>query len=737
MITTDNLLSKLNPPQREAVEQTEGPLLVLAGAGSGKTRVITYRIAHLLSLGVQPQNILAVTFTNKAAGEMAKRIGALAGRRGQMVWVSTFHSFCARFLRNEIEKIGGNKNFVIYDDHDQKNLIKQGLEQQGVDDNKFKPAVILEAISRAKDDLLDAASYRIYALANNDPFRQLVAELYLGYEKKLRQSNALDFGDLLMKTVQILKEKKEVLEMYQQRFQYLLIDEYQDTNQAQYILTKYLAASHKNICVVGDDDQSIYSWRGANIRNILEFEKDYHHVKVVKLEQNYRSTATILETAWKVIANNRYRKEKKLWTENPPGEKIDWLELPSGEDEANYIAGEIERLSLATKSYSSFAIFYRTNAQSRFLEESLRRCRIPYQIVGNVRFYDRAEIKDILCYLRVLVNPDDSLSLKRIINLPARGISKITVEFLEKISLAENISLFQVISQIPLNPPLLKGEEELPSWEKIKFLTPKAVKALINFRQMINSFGSAKTELTVKEVTKLILETTGYKRRLEEEKSADSQDRLQNIDELISAMTEFEERSEDKSLLAFLEQIALVSSIDTWEESKDYVTLMTLHLAKGLEFPVVFITGLEEGLFPHGESNYSPADLEEERRLCYVGMTRAKEKLYLTSTASRRLYGQIRWNLPSRFIAEAGISTEESRGENSGEGLRFDPARKESVEQNAEDSFKIGQRVEHEKFGQGKIIDSSGCGDDLKVVVMFSNGQWKKLLVKYANLRKI
>jgi len=712
---SNDILNNLNPPQREAVEHIQGPLLILAGAGSGKTRVITHRIAYLIEKGISPWNILAVTFTNKAAGEMRERVDRLVGGKGKSVWISTFHSFAARLLREEIDKIGGNRHFVIYDEMDQLNLIKECMKGLDIDEKRFKITVAQALINRAKDNLVDADSFTIYAQASNDQFRKTVADIYQLYQKKLKENSALDFGDLLTEAVRLFKEKKEALEKYQERFQYVMVDEYQDTNHAQYLLTKLLASKHKNICVVGDDDQSIYSFRGADLRNILHFEKDYKDVKVMKLEQNYRSTKNILNTAWKVVKNNRYRKEKKLWTNRKDGMPIEYAQLDNEIDEANLVAEEIIRLMEEGHNLRDFAVFYRTNAQSRVLEDAFRKAKINYAIVGGVRFYERKEIKDILSYLKVIVNPLDSLNLKRILNIPHRGIGKRTLSYLEEYAHRYHKSLFETLTKV----------------REIKAVPSRLSSRIEDFINLIVELREKSRNLTAKELTRLVIETTGYLSELASEDTAEAQSRIENVKELVSAVGEFEEQSEDKTVEAFLEQISLITDIDTWDEGKDKATLMTLHLAKGLEFPVVFITGLEEGLFPHADALYDQAEMEEERRLCYVGMTRAKERLYLTSANQRRLYGHWRWNTSSRFVVEAGLLGEKT-------GLLKEEISQSSLfSQPQADEWQVGSWVRHEEFGLGRILERSGSGDDTKIIVLFENGQWKKLLVKYAPIERV
>ncbi|MFH1368982.1 MAG: UvrD-helicase domain-containing protein [Elusimicrobiota bacterium] len=712
----DPILDKLNPAQRDAMLHTEGPLIIFAGAGTGKTRVITHRIAYLLSQDVKPWNVLAVTFTNKAAEEMRRRVDALAPGQGRSVWISTFHSFGAKFLRVEAKHLGIDPSFLIYDDADQKNLLRDCVRELNLDEKKFKPSRLIEIISRAKDELLDADSYGIHSLASGDHFRQVVATIYGLYQKKIERSGALDFGDLLMLSVTALRENETLREKYQERFKYLLIDEYQDTNHAQYMLTKYLAGKYKNICVVGDDDQSIYSWRGADIRNILEFERDYPGCRMVKLEQNYRSTKNILDSAWNVIKNNQDRVEKKLWTESESGEKIKSFESLNELEEAQRVTDEITRgLETGSRRNSDYAVFYRTNAQSRVLEDAMRRNGLPYAIVGTVRFYDRAEVKDIMAYMRLVHNPNDSVSLKRVVNVPHRGIGKTSMEVLGKYATEKGISLWEAVKNL--------HAADVPTGAK---------RGLAEFRKIIDETRENKDATTVKKIAMEILERTGYIKELETEDTTEARSRIENLQELISAIDEFETRSPDKTLAGYLTQVALVSDLDSWSDDNDKVTLMTLHLAKGLEFRTVFITGLEEGLFPIGEAAFDREELEEERRLMYVGMTRAKENLFLSWAAERKIFGKSRWNMRSRFMEEAKPVREEGiTREQVYDGSRA------VMEDYGGGDFPLGCKVKHQKFGEGKVIERSGSGDELKLVVLFDTGQWKKLLVRMANLEKI
>ncbi|MCL1971699.1 MAG: UvrD-helicase domain-containing protein [Endomicrobia bacterium] len=742
------LTEKLNQSQKDAVLCTEGPLIIFAGAGTGKTRVITHRIAYLLSRGVPPWSILAVTFTNKAAAEMKKRISAIFPD-GANVLTSTFHSFCAYFLRVEASKINLSPDFLIYDFSDQKNVIKDCIKELNLDEKKFKPSTIADRISRAKDDLKFPSDMAADAEHIGDFFGTAIAKVYQLYQKKLEMAQALDFGDLIMRTVTALQQYPALLDHYQQRFKYILVDEYQDTNHAQYMLAKLLAEKHHNICVVGDDDQSVYSWRGADITNILDFEKDYPEAKSVKLEQNYRSTPKILTTAWQVVKHNIGRVEKKIWTENPDSGSVSVVKNDNENDEATRVV-DIIALNTQDGKYklSDFAVFYRTNAQSRAFEDAFRRAGMPYAVIGTLRFYDRAEIKDIMAYLKLIHNPNDNVSLKRIINIPRRGIGKISIENLEKEAVKRGLSIWQTIP-FAAEAGLNKG----------------AISAFSSFVTLIKGFISLKENESVKYIAEKVITHSGYLKELETEDTAEAKSKIENIQELISAIDDFEHRSPDKTLSGYLTQIALVSDIDTLDESQGKVTLMTLHLAKGLEFENVFVCGLEEGLFPIGESAFNPEELEEERRLMYVGMTRAKKHLYLCWASERTVYGKTRWNMPSRFIAEAGFKDEFAEREPKGqspfnknnfgskkakysykddESYDYIPSDDEIIKDEplytptADNSpFKIGDIVSHAVFGKGKIIEKSGVGDDLKLVVLFENGQWKKLLAKVANLTAI
>lgn len=630
------LLSGLNKEQKEAVLHDEGPLLILAGAGSGKTRVLTHRIAYLIKHNdVFPSNILAITFTNKAAREMRERIDGLIGDLSNDMWVGTFHSICIRILRRDIEKLGYDKSFVIYDTNDQQVVIKECLKELNINDKNFPPKSVLETIGKQKDELIDATHFeKLYA---SDFRLGKIAKIYKLYEKKLKNNNALDFDDIIMNTIKLFDQYPEVLNFYQRRFRYVLVDEYQDTNTAQYTLVRKLSEAYKNLCVVGDDDQSIYGWRGANIRNILDFEKDFKGCKTVKLEQNYRSTQNILDAANNVISNNSGRKCKRLWTENQGGSKIVLCENENEHEEALYTAREIQKLTNdEDRKYKDFAVLYRINAQSRVLEEMFMREGIPYKIIGGQKFYDRKEIKDIIAYLRLIQNPADNVSLKRVINVPKRGIGDATVEAAENIAIESGMSLFSVIS----------NSEECPTLRR-------AAQKLDNFSTMILKLRTMKENMSISNLLDMVIEDTGILREYEAEDTVEAQSRIENIKELKSVAMEFEKQNEENNLEEFLANISLVSDLDNLEEEQDYVVLMTMHSAKGLEFPVVFIPGMEEGVFPgYRAMTEGPEQLEEERRLCYVGITRAREKLYLSNARFRTLFGNSSYNKPSRFISE-------------------------------------------------------------------------------------
>ncbi len=643
-----DLLKGLNKEQQLAVKHTDGPLLVLAGAGSGKTSVLTRRIAYIIeNKGVYPSNLLAITFTNKAAREMRERVENIIGDSANGMWISTFHSCCVRILRRYIDRLDYDTNFVIFDPSDQQTLIKDCIKQLNLNEKNHPPKQVLHTIGRAKDELTDAESF---LKINEFDFRlSQIAKIYELYQKRLKQNNALDFDDIIMLTIKLLSENTDVLEYYQNKFKYIMVDEYQDTNTAQYFLITLLAGGHKNLCVVGDSDQSIYEWRGANIRNILDFEKEFPQAVLIKLEQNYRSTKNILNAANSVIQNNIERKEKALWTNNDKGEQLVWYEAENEHDEARFISGIIDSMSKGDKNFKDFAVLYRMNAQSRVIEDSFMKKGIPYKIVGGHKFYDRKEIKDIIAYLRVLQNPHDNISLKRIINVPRRGIGKTTVEKLEILAYEQDVSMYAV----------LRRAEELP---ELKTASGK----LERFTTLIGKLAAFKDVKALPEFVEMVIDQSGLKKELEQEDSVEARTRIENIEEFLSVVIEFINREapvqslneeddayiEEKTLEGFLAHISLVADIDEVDSEGNNVMLMTLHSAKGLEFPIVFMTGMEEGVFPGFRSMESEQELEESRRLCYVGITRAKEKLFITSAQARMIFGKTNYQRPSRFIRE-------------------------------------------------------------------------------------
>lgn len=705
-----DFLKDLNPAQREAVCHINGPLLILAGAGSGKTRVIAYRIAYLIEeVGVPPHNIMAITFTNKAAGEMKERVDNLVSGKGVDIWVSTFHSACVRILRREIEKLGYNKNFAILDVQDQFSLIRECLKELDINEKQFPERNVSSVIGSAKDRLLTPLDFE--REAGGDFRKSKIAEIYKLYQKKLKENNSLDFDDLIMKTVEIFTLFPDVLRFYQNRFLYIMVDEYQDTNFAQYKLVSLLAEKHRNLCVVGDDDQSIYRWRGADIKNILEFERDYPDARVIKLEQNYRSTQIILDAANRVISNNFNRKEKELWTQKGKGEKIKVFCASDEHHEARFIAGEIMNLAGGEYNFKDFAVLYRTNAQSRVIEDIFMKMGLPYRIVGGLRFYERKEIKDITAYLRVISNPMDNISLLRIMNVPKRGIGMSTRDKLLDYSNREGLSLFQIIER----------PEEVPD------LGSRAVKNLQEFYNLMGSLIGLKEKMMVSDLIIEVLERTGYIKELEEENTAESRSRIENLKEFISVALEFQQVNPDQGLEEFLAHISLVTDIDSMKEDENSVVLMTLHSAKGLEFPVVFISGMEEGIFPHSRSFLDEEELEEERRLCYVGITRAQERLYLTHAWQRNLYGNITYNSPSRFLDEIPLNLMEKIGE----------GELESEEEGYAVDFSPGEVVVHERWGRGRVIDVRGKGIDQELSVDFGTYGIKHLLLRYAPIMRV
>ncbi len=736
----DAILADLNHRQEEAVLHTDGPLLVLAGAGSGKTRVITRRIAYLIGCcGVPPWNILAVTFTNKAADEMKRRVADLLdqawpepGRRdGLSVWVGTFHSTCVRVLRKHGGAIGLRSSFVIYDEGDQLSLMRDCLRALGLSERAVNPRAVLTRISRAKNELLSPEEY---ALVANDQMEERTARLYRMYQERLEGLQALDFDDLLMGAVLLFERHPEVLAAYQDLWRYIMVDEYQDTNHAQYRLIHLLASTHGNLCVVGDDDQSIYKWRGADLNNILDFERDHPGCAVIRLEQNYRSTQRILDAAGGVVARNIGRKGKVLWTENEEGDPIVLYRCLDEVDEGLFAVGTI-RSQVADEGsrYDGYAIFYRTNAQSRVLEEALRQALIPYVIVGGLRFYERKEVKDLLAYLRWVVNPADLVSFKRIVNAPARGIGPAAVAKLELLAIQDKTTIWEACQRAVAE----------------KLLTPKQRAAMEGLLRLIEEARAKSGVVPLPDLIADLISTSGYAGELQDEGTPEAQSRLENLKELVTAAQEFVEHTEEGGLQAFLDSVALIGDIDEYAEGRGAVTLMTLHMAKGLEFPTVFMVGMEEGIFPHAYALSDERELEEERRLCYVGMTRAKHRLYLTSARQRRLYGSRSFNLPSRFLDEIPAEVLEirdrwaSQGDRAwlpGEGVaafgRGDPPGRPYSDEAFVDRLYPGARVRHPDFGIGVIRERTGSGDNLKVVVKFNGVGEKKLLVKYAQLEQ-
>lgn len=721
------IYNELNPQQREAVEHTEGPLLILAGAGSGKTKVIIHRISHLIKKGhAFPENILALTFTNKAADEMRNRVEKIISLNGlnslSSCWISTFHSACVRILRRDIDKLGFGRDFVIYDANDSLSLLKGCMKEINISDDLYPPKSVGGRISNLKSELIEKVQNP------EDKTQEVIGSIYALYQKRLKENNALDFDDLLMKTILLLEGEPDVLKNYKDRFKYLMVDEYQDTNHAQYRLVQILSAGHRNICVVGDDDQCIYQWRGATIRNIMEFERDYPDTKVVKLEENYRSTQNILNAAWAVVSRNLYRKGKKLWTKKSGGEKIFYYRASSEINEADFITSKIKELCREGRiSYSDVAIFYRTNAQSRVLEDSLRREGIPYKIYGGLKFFERKEVKDILAYLRIVINPSDSISLKRIINVPVRGIGNATVEKIEGFAKSRGVNLIEAVKELRVQG--FKGSRG------------QGVEAFYNILKKLEALVVADS---TSEVIKKTLEISGYLEALKNEKTDEAEDRIENLKELITAAEEYEERSGDKGIAGFLDQAALISDADAVSDTSGSVSLMTLHISKGLEFPAVFITGMEGRIFPHIKSIDSEKEMEEERRLCYVGITRAKERLFLTNAERRRIYGQEMYNPPSEFIddiprelmsygAEARRQITEDRRlvtDGRGENNSLTPQLT-----NSSTPFSVGSKVIHPQFGNGIILQREGRGENSKLTIFFRNAGKKKLALKYTHLK--
>lgn len=733
--TTNELLAGLNKEQQEAVKHTEGPLLIMAGAGSGKTRVLTHRIAYLLEeKGVAPRNILAITFTNKAAREMRERVMRLVGPEAEYMWVSTFHSMCVRILRRDIDRIGYNRNFTILDSADQLSVVKQVLKNIDLDPKQYDPRAMLGQISSAKNELITDKEFEEKA---GNFFERQVARVYSGYQTMLRKNQSLDFDDLIMQTIILFKRVPEVLEYYQRRFQYIHVDEYQDTNHAQYFLVKQLANRFKNLCVVGDSDQSIYRWRGADIGNILTFEEDYPSARTILLEQNYRSTKLILQAANHVIENNAGRKPKNLWTENDDGSKITYYEGTTEQDEALFIADEIRKLIKDGYQPDDIAILYRTNAQSRAVEDTLMKSNIPYQMVGGTRFYDRKEIKDMLAYLRLITNPDDDISFERIVNEPKRGIGATTVERLRTYTAEHDISFYEAVKEVDFTG-----------------VSKRAASSLAEFGELIQSLAQQQEFLTATDMVEQVLERTGYEEMLKREQTLESQSRLENLEEFKTVTKEFEKSAEeDKSLVAFLTDLALIADIDKIdeEETERKITLMTLHAAKGLEFPVVFLIGMEENVFPHSRSMFDEDEMEEERRLAYVGITRAEKILYLTSAKMRTLYGRTNMNPISRFIQEIpedlleGMEQAKQSMFGSSFASRteeaFTPKRKarRTVQAStaADEEWKAGDKANHKKWGTGTVVRVQGEGDKMELDIAFPAPTGvKRLLAQFAPITK-
>ena len=774
------ILENLNAAQREAVTYGDGPLLILAGAGSGKTRALTHRIAYLIrERGFRPHEILAITFTNKAAEEMRGRVAGLVGPEAEHMWVLTFHAACVRILRRDIERLemGYSRRFNIYDHSDQMTVVKACLKDLNLDERRFAPQAVHAAIDRAKNNLVSWQEYRRRA---DDFFSEKAAEVYELYQKKLQENNALDFDDLIMLTVKLLESRPDVLEYYQERFRHILVDEYQDTNRAQYILVNLLANKHRNLSVVGDDDQSIYRWRGADLRNILEFEKDYPEVKVIKLEQNYRSTGRILDAANAVVKNNYGRKAKTLWTANPAGDPVHYYNGESEFDEAAFVAYEIKRLKVQEGlDDRDFAVLYRMNAQSRVFEDVFMRMGIAYRIVGGVRFYERKEIKDVLAYLRLIANPSDSLSFERIINVPKRGLGDAAVAALTAYAEAERLPLFQACMLAAEG----QGEE----------IAPRARKEFGKFVALLDELGRKREGTPLPKFIQAVAEGSGIMGELKAERSIEAQSRIENIQELSSVAEDFLDAGNENSLEIFLESIALITDVDSFDKAADATVFMTLHSAKGLEFPVVFLVGLEEGMFPHSRALEDEDELEEERRLCYVGITRARRRLYLTSTFHRLFRGQIIYNTPSRFLQEIpeGLLVRVGQAPSAGgmpadgraprpqggqgpsgrgapswseadaagrrvaaglpSGLRGAETRLGGVGQTpggaasatagshpaALPALHAGDRVEHPKWGQGTVVTVNGQGPAAELTVAFPGLGLKKLIAEFARLRKM
>ncbi len=736
-----DLLSGLNKEQKAAVQATEGPLLIMAGAGSGKTRVLTHRIAYLIEeKAIAPQNILAITFTNKAAREMKERVESLVGPESKYIWVSTFHSMCVRILRRDIERIGYSRNFIILDSSDQQTVIKQVLKDLNLDPKMYDPRAIIGRISNMKNELITAEENETIASKSMNPYEIDVAKIYQAYQKTLRKNEALDFDDLIMQTIHLFKRVPEALAYYQNRFQYIHVDEYQDTNHAQYYLVNQLASRFKNLCVVGDSDQSIYAWRGANIQNILSFEEDYADAQVILLEQNYRSSKSILDAANEVIKNNPGRKPKNLWTDNPDGQKINYYQAASERDEAYFITDTIQnKLQEGKYKAGDFAVLYRTNAQSRAIEDAFMKSSINYQMIGGQRFYERKEIKDLIAYLRLITNPDDDLSFERVVNVPKRGVGAASLERLRNYALAADISLYQAAKEVDFSG-----------------VPKRAANSIAKFQALIENLYKQQDYLTATDLVDEVLEKSGYEEMLKSEKSLESQSRLENLEEFKTVTRDFEKTAEDDaSLVAFLTDLALIADIDSMDEEVDEsekVTLMTLHSAKGLEFPVVFLIGLEENVFPHSRSLIDDAEMEEERRLAYVGITRAEKELYLTHAQMRSLYGKTNFNQMSRFIDEIPenlIEAVEAKPSFQAAPLKnirttrdaVSPRRKTVIKAQTtgaeNESWQVGDKAVHKVWGVGTVVKVEGANEAMELDVAFPAPTGiKRLLAKFAPITK-
>ena len=740
-----SIYDTLNAEQKEAVLHTEGPLLILAGAGSGKTRVLTHRIAYLIEeKGVNPWNILAITFTNKAAGEMRERVDKIVGFGSESIWVSTFHSMCVRILRRYIDRLGYDTNFTIYDTDDQKTLMKDVCKMLQIDTKVYKERMFLSEISSAKDELVTPEEYELNAVG--DYVKSKIAQVYKEYEKQLRANNALDFDDLLLKTVQLFQTQADVLEHYQERFRYIMVDEYQDTNTVQFQLIRILAEKYKNLCVVGDDDQSIYKFRGANIHNILNFERVFDDSKVIKLEQNYRSTSNILNAANAVIRHNTGRKDKTLWTDNEEGEKISFKQFDTAFDEAEYIVGDIrKKVTDKGYTYSDCAVLYRTNAQSRMFEEKFVTANIPYKIIGGVNFYARREIKDLLSYLKTIDNGKDDLAVRRIINVPKRSIGLTTVNRVQENALERGISFYDALCSADLIDNMGRSISKIDS-----------------FVALIEHFKEQSEKISLLQLMEEIIEMTGYIDALEAENEIEAQTRIENIEELKNKIVAYEESCEDEkpTLSGFLEEVALVADIDTLDENSDYVVLMTLHSAKGLEFPNVYLAGMEDGLFPSymAITADDPMEIEEERRLCYVGITRAKKHLTMTGARRRMVHGETQYNKLSRFLKEIPLElldtgnvvekntmempkqTAYTQAKQTFRTKAFStakPIKQFGTVSGEGPGYDVGDRVKHMKFGEGLVTAMTAGGRDYEVTVQFDDVGVKKMFATFAKLQKI